>query len=47
VSEENGKSGSSAPKECEFVSEACMAFGVDDLALSDNDKCRMAIEGHF
>jgi hypothetical protein len=37
VSEENGRLSSSARKECESLSEACMAFGLDDLAMSHND----------
>jgi hypothetical protein len=32
-----GKLSSSARKECESLAEGCMAFGLDDLAMSHND----------
>jgi hypothetical protein len=37
VSDENGKLSSSARKERESLAEGCMAFGLDDLAMSHND----------
>jgi len=33
----NRKLGSSVRKECESLSEACMASGLDDLAMSHDD----------